>query len=150
MTAKELFDAGDLPGAIAKIGDELKNDPADTQRRTFLFEMLCLSGDLERAGKQLDVISRSGAEAEVAVQQYRGALQCEKLRRLCFTEGLRPGLPKNIPPYTDMHLDALGHIRQNRIDEARTLLEKAADLRPEVNCAIRPDGDRHSVETGTA
>jgi len=136
MTAKELFDAGDLTGAIAKIGDELKNDPTDTQRRTFLFEMLVLAGDLERAGKQLDVISRGGPEAEVAVQQYRGALQCEKLRRLCFTEGLRPGLPKNIPAYTDMHLDALAHIRQNRIDEARSLLEQAAGLRPEVNCAI--------------
>jgi type VI secretion system protein ImpE len=139
MTAKELFDAGDLTAAIAKIGDELKNDPADTRRRTFLFEMLCLSGDLDRAAKQLDVIARGGAESEVAVQQYRGALQCEKLRRLCFTDGLRPGLPKNIPAYTDMHLDAINHIRQNRVDEARALLEQAAELRPEVNCAINGD-----------
>src|SRR5947208_1110634 len=83
MTAKELFDAGDLPAAIAKIGDELKNDPADTRRRIFLFEMLCLAGDLERATKQLDAIARGGTDSELAVQQYRGAVQCGKLRRLC-------------------------------------------------------------------
>jgi type VI secretion system protein ImpE len=136
MTAKELFDAGDLPAATAKVGDELRNDPADTQRRTFLFELLCFAGDLDRAAKQLDALARGGTESEIAMQGYRGALQCEKLRRLCFSEGQRPGLPKKIPAYTDMHLDALAHLRNSRIDEARALLEQAAELRPVVNCAV--------------
>ena len=136
MTAKELFDKGDLTAAIAKVGDELKNDPADVQRRTFLFEMLCFAGDLERAAKQLDVISRGGAESELAVQRYRSAIECEKLRRLCFTQGLTPGLPKKVPPYTQMHLDALTHLRENRSAEARALLEQAADLTPTVTCMV--------------
>ena len=136
MTAKELFDAGDLPAAIAKVGDELKNDPGDLKRRTFLFEMLCFTGDLDRANKQLDVMGRGGAESEIAVQRYRGALQGEKLRRLCYSEGLRPGLPKEIPPYVEMHLNALTSLRENRHDEARALLEQAAELRPDVNCSI--------------
>lgn len=136
MTAKELFDAGELTPAIAKIGDELKNDPGDIKRRTFLFEMLCLNGDLERASKQLDAISRGGAESEIAVQRYRSAIECEKLRRLTYTKGLTPGLPKKVPAYTQMHLDALNHIRENRIEEARGLLEQAADARPPVACMI--------------
>src|SRR5215467_9142154 len=119
MTAKELFDAGDLTSAIAKTGDELKNNPADTGRRTFLFQMLCFAGDLERAAKQLDVLGRDSTESEIAVQRYRGAIECEKLRRLLFTQGLRPGLPKKVPPYTQMHLDAINRMRENHIDEAR-------------------------------
>jgi type VI secretion system protein ImpE len=139
MTAKELFDAGDLTAAIARIGDELKNDPADARRRTFLFEMLCFAGDLERATKQLDVIARGGADSEIAVQRYRGAIECEKLRRLFFTQGLTPGLPKKVPAYTQMHLDAVGHLRENRIDEARALLEQAADARPLVSCMVNSE-----------
>lgn len=136
MTGKELFDQGDLAGAIAKIGDELKNDPGDTKRRTFLFELLCFSGDMERAGKQLDVIARGGSDSEIAVQQYRSALQAEKLRRLCFTQDLSPGLPAKVPAYAEMHLKAIQHLRQKQSDEARTLLEQAAELKPAVNCTI--------------
>jgi type VI secretion system protein ImpE len=136
MTAKELFDQGDLPAAIAKVGDELKNDPADTKRRTFLFELLCFSGDLDRAGKQLDAIARGGTDSEIAVQQYRSALQAEKLRRLCFTQDMRPGLPNKIPPYTDLHLKAIQLLRENKVDEARTVLEEAAELKPTVNCTV--------------
>jgi type VI secretion system protein ImpE len=136
MTVKELFDAGDLTPAIAKIGDELKDDPADIKRRTFLFAMLCFAGDLERAAKQLDVIARGGPDAEIAVQRYRNAIESEKLRRLCYTQGLTPGLPKKVPAYTRMHLDAINHIRENRIDEARALLEQAVEARPAVACRV--------------
>src|SRR4051794_21135124 len=136
MTAKELFDKGDLTAAISKVGDDLKNDPADVRRRTFLFEMLCFAGDLERAAKQLDVIARSGAESELAVQPYRSALECEKLRRLCFTQGLTPGLPKKVPAYTQMHLDALTNLRENRVEEACELLEQAVEVTPSVSCMV--------------
>jgi type VI secretion system protein ImpE len=98
--------------------------------------MLCFAGDLERAAKQLDVLGRDSTESEIAVQRYRGAIECEKLRRLLFTQGLRPGLPKKVPPYTQMHLDAINRMRENHIDEARALLEQAADLRPLVTCRV--------------
>jgi len=140
MTAKELFDAGDLSAAVAKVGDELKHDPADARRRSFLFELLCFSGDLDRAAKQLDVIGRGGADAEIAVTRYRAALEAEKLRRALFTEGRTPGLPKDVPAYTQPHLEAIGHVRQGRIEQARGLLEQALETRPSVPCTINGDG----------
>ena len=79
---------------------------------------------------------RGGPDGEIAVQRYRNALESEKLRRLCFTQGLTPGLPKRVPAYTHMHLDAINHLRENRIDEARALLEQAADARPPVACRV--------------
>ena len=140
MTAKELFDAGDLSAAITKVGDELKNDPADARRRSFLFEMLCFSGDLERAGKQLDVIGRGGMDAEIAVSRYRAALEAEKLRRALFTEGRMPGLPKDVPAYTQQHLEAIARMREGRAEEATALLEEAVEQRPSIACEI--NGER--------
>ena len=136
MNAKELFDAGDLSAAIGKVGDELRNDPADARRRSFLFELLCFAGDLERAAKQLDVLARGDTEAEIAVSRYRAALDAEKLRRALFTDGRRPGLPKDVPPYTEQHLAAIVHVREGRVEQARELLEQALETRPAVACNI--------------
>lgn len=54
MQAKELLDAGRLTAAIEQLGQEVKARPADTQRRTFLFELLCFAGEYDRAKRQLD------------------------------------------------------------------------------------------------
>ena len=57
MDALSLYRAGHLQEAIDALGDELKKQPLDTKRRTFLFELLCFAGEYERAEKHLDVLS---------------------------------------------------------------------------------------------
>ena len=136
MTGKELLDAGELSSAIAQVGGELKADPGDPQKRTFLFELLCCAGDLDRAAKQLDVLGQENADAEVAVQPFRNVLEGEKKRRLLFTEGRMPGLPKSVPAYTRLHLEAINRIRECHYEEARALLEEAEAARPPVRGTI--------------
>jgi len=136
MTPKQLLDTADLSTAIAKIGEELRNDPANVQSRTFLFEMLCFAGDLDRAAKQLDILAGGGTDAEIAVSRYRAALEAEKLRRQLYTEGRTPGLPKDVPSYTHRHLAAIAKIREGKVEEARKQLEEALDERPTVPCTI--------------
>ncbi len=41
MKAQELFQAGKLDEAVQALGAELRDNPADARRRTFLFELLC-------------------------------------------------------------------------------------------------------------
>jgi len=52
MTATDLFQAGRLDEAVLALGVELRRDPTDSKRRTFLFELLCFSGEYDRAEKQ--------------------------------------------------------------------------------------------------
>ena len=54
MHVQELFRAGRLDEAIAELGAELRDRPTDTQRRSFLFELLAFAGDHERAARHLD------------------------------------------------------------------------------------------------
>ena len=65
-TARELYAAGRLDSAIETLGAELRSNPLDAQRRTFLFELLTFAGQYDRAAKQLDVLARSGADGELA------------------------------------------------------------------------------------
>src|SRR5581483_5254865 len=87
-TARELYAAGRLDSAIEMLGAELRSNPTDAQRRTFLFELLTFAGQYDRASKQLDVLARGGGpDGEVTVLPYRAALQAEQIREHMFTTG---------------------------------------------------------------
>jgi type VI secretion system protein ImpE len=86
MRAAELFRAGELDQAIELLGSELRDDPSDARRRTFLFELLCFAGNFDRAEKQLEVLARGGPQAEAGTLLYRGALQAERSRQEMFED----------------------------------------------------------------
>ncbi len=84
MTVQQLFQSGQLDEAVKALAAELRDDPANSKRRTFLFELLCFAGDYSRAEKQLDVLSQGGPESEMGALLYRGALAAEKTRHEMF------------------------------------------------------------------
>lgn len=90
MNAAELYKAGRIEEAITALGEAVRNDPTDVRRRTFLFELLCFAGDLDRAEKQLNALSREGKDAEMGALLYRAALHAERLRRDVFAPGGMP------------------------------------------------------------
>lgn len=80
MTAKELFEAGKVREAAGQLTAYLRDHPTDRKQRTFLFELLCFSGDYDRAQKQLAVLSQGGAQAEMGAVLYYAALHAENTR----------------------------------------------------------------------
>ncbi len=84
MNSKELFQAGKLTEAIQALGAELRQDPSDNRRRTFLFELLCFAGEYDRAEKHLDVLAQAGKDAEMGALLYRAALHAERTRDELF------------------------------------------------------------------
>ncbi|MEO0249747.1 MAG: type VI secretion system accessory protein TagJ [candidate division WOR-3 bacterium] len=90
MNAKELYQAGKIDEAIQLLASGLRKDPTDTWQRTFLFELLCFAGDLDRAEKQLDILSDTGKEAGMGTLIYRSAIHAERLRREMFEQKTFP------------------------------------------------------------
>ena len=86
MKAQELFQAGKLDEAVQALGAELRDNPADAKRRTFLFELLCFAGEYQRAEKQLDVLAADGRAAEMGTMLYRAALHAERIRQAIFEQ----------------------------------------------------------------
>lgn len=91
MNPLELYRAGRLNDAIKALGAELRDNPTDVRRRTFLFELLCFAGEYDRADKQLEVLAQAGPQSEMGVLLYRSALFAERQRQDVFERGEFPG-----------------------------------------------------------
>lgn len=90
MTGTELFQAGRLQEAIQALGEEVRNSPLDSKRRTFLFELLCFAGEYDRADKHLSILADSSQAAGMGALLYRSALHAERIRQQMFTDRTFP------------------------------------------------------------
>jgi type VI secretion system protein ImpE len=90
----ELFQAGRLQESIEALGDEVRNNPLDLRRRTFLFELLCFAGEYDRAEKHLSILADSSQAAGMGALLYRSALHAERIRQQMFADRTCPMAPK--------------------------------------------------------
>ena len=130
--AKELLAAGHLEEASAALLQHVKANPNDAASRTFLFELSCLSGDWDRAERQLDVIGQQSTEAQLGVMVYRANINAERERRRVFAEGVQPHFLREPPAYVDLCVEALNQARRGLIKEARATLDRAEEERPAI------------------
>jgi type VI secretion system protein ImpE len=93
MSARELYQAGKLDAAIQALVAELRDNPGDARRRTFLFELLCFAGEYERAEKHLNVLAGEGPDAATGALLYQAALAGESTRRELFAKAEFPPAP---------------------------------------------------------
>jgi type VI secretion system protein ImpE len=93
MVAKQLFDAGKVREAEQALSAWLRDHPTDIQQRTFLFELLCFSGQFDRAEKQLGVLTKENDQAQLGAILYYSALHAEKTRHELFQHNLFPAAP---------------------------------------------------------
>lgn len=98
MTAKQLFDAGKVHDAVGALGAYLREHPTDVEKRTFLFELLCFSGQYDRAEKQLGVLSQGSKEAELGAIMYYSVLHAEKTRHDIFRKEEFPSVAAAASP----------------------------------------------------
>jgi type VI secretion system protein ImpE len=90
MDGLSYYRDGQLQLAINALSEELKKQPLDAKRRTFLFELLCFAGEYDRASKQLDILSDASKEAAAGAMLYRAALHAEKTRQDMFAKSELP------------------------------------------------------------
>jgi type VI secretion system protein ImpE len=84
MNPDELVRANRLGEAIQALVTELRDRPTDVRRRTFLFELLCFTGQYERAEKHLNVLAQTNQDSELGGLLYRSALAAERKRQALF------------------------------------------------------------------
>jgi type VI secretion system protein ImpE len=90
LDAQKLYEAGKVDEAIGALAQRLRESPLDSRSRTFLFELLCFNGELDRAEKQLDILGDENADTRIGAWMYRSALQAERTRREMFREEAFP------------------------------------------------------------
>jgi type VI secretion system protein ImpE len=132
MNASELYQMGQLPQAIDAQTAAVKADPANPDKRVFLFELLAFAGDLDRARKQVDAIQYGDPALDTAVLSYRKLLDAEEQRRRVFRDGLQPKFFSPPSDHIVLRLEAITCLREQRPANALELLTKAEEARPPV------------------
>jgi type VI secretion system protein ImpE len=82
--AEQSLKGGDPVAALAQLQDQVRAAPADPKLRIFLFQLLCVLGQWERALNQLNVASSLSPDAMAMAQTYESAVRCEAVRSEVF------------------------------------------------------------------
>ena len=82
--AEQSLKGGDPVAALAQLQDQVRAAPADPKLRIFLFQLLCVVGQWERALNQLNVASSLSPDAMAMAQTYESAVRCEAVRSEVF------------------------------------------------------------------
>lgn len=107
MPAEQHLRDGRLAEALTELQDQVRREPSASRHRVFLFQLLCVLGEWERARNQLKVIAELDAGALPLVHLYGAAITCELLRRDVFA-GTRTPLVMGEPlPWVALLLQAL-------------------------------------------
>lgn len=82
--AEQTLKGGDPTAALAQLQEQVRARPADAALRVFLFQLLCVLGQWERALNQLKVAASLDAATLPMVQVYGEAVRCEAIRTEVF------------------------------------------------------------------
>src|SRR4051794_40081463 len=84
MSAEQLLKVGDVTAAVASLKQQIRADAANPKYRVFLFQLLAVAGEWQKALDQLNVVGELDVGAMPMVQTYRETIACEALRQEIF------------------------------------------------------------------
>ena len=113
---------GDPVAALARLQEDVRARPADAKLRVFLFQLLCVLGQWERALNQLKVASEMEPLALPMAQMYGDAVRCEAVRDAVF-DGRKSPMILGEPDQW------LALLIESRLRSGRGESEQAEDLR---------------------
>src|SRR5262245_21978183 len=82
--AARTLKEGDPRAALARLQEDVRAKPSDAKLRVFLFQLLCVLGQWDRALNQLKVASELDPLALPMAQMYGEAVRCEAIRDEVF------------------------------------------------------------------
>jgi type VI secretion system protein ImpE len=121
---------GRVADALVELQREVREKPADAKLRTFLFQLLALDGQWERALTQLNVAGDLDAGSLLMVQSYREALRSEVFRADVFAGRRAPLVLGEPDPWIAHLLQAVGLSARGKQAEAQQLRDLAFEAAP--------------------
>lgn len=130
MNAQQLISEGNLAGALGALQDGIRKDPSNAKYRVFLFQLLSVLGQWNRALTQLNVAAELDAATLPMVQTYREAIQCEALRAEIFSGKRAPLIFGEPPAWLVLLLEAIKLDASNDLESAANARAQAFEDAP--------------------
>jgi type VI secretion system protein ImpE len=136
LQAEQNLIQGDLTAALLNLQAAIRKNAADAKLRTFLFQLLTVLGDWDKALTQLNIAGDLDAANLAMVQAYREAIACEVLRKQIF-QGKKTPLVFGQPEQWIALLQQALTLNINGLHkEAQTLRDEAFELAPVTSGTI--------------
>jgi type VI secretion system protein ImpE len=129
-TAQEFLAAGDPAQALQALQQEVRAKPGDAKLRVFLFQLLAVLGQWERAMSQLEVCGQLDAGTLAMVNAYREAIKCEAVRGAVFAGKTTPVVFGQPSEWVALLIQALSHDAQGHAAQAQQLRAQAFEQAP--------------------
>ena len=128
--AEQALRSGQVDDALSHLKAAVRADPADPALRIFLFQLLSIQGDWDRAMQQLGVIEGLDDSAIAMVRAYQDALNCEKHRTAVFDGKLRPLVMGEPEPWIARLIEAQQTLAKGDVEQFETLNAQALEEAP--------------------
>lgn len=127
---------GDVIRALKLLTEQVRAKPQDAKLRVFMFQLLCVLGQWDRALNQLNVSLELDGSTLPMVQTYREAIACETLRLQVFAGQKVPMLFGEPETWVALLIEALLREGRGEPDAARQLREQAMEQAPTTSGQI--------------
>ena len=134
--AEELLREGRLAESLKKLQEQIRAKPADAELRVFLFQLLSVLGQWDRAMTQLNVAAELDAKCLLMAQVCRAALNCEALRTEIFKGNRTPVVFGEPAEWVGWMVRANGMIAQGQYAGAKELRQRAFEAAPTIPGSI--------------
>jgi len=133
MSAIEAIREGNLQAALQQLQQEIRSRPADAKLRVFLFQLLVVKGDWQRASDQLAVAQKLDASTTSMAQTYEAVLHCERLREAVFAGRFSPLVFGEPSIWIARLIEALRLAAHGEHDQATALRQAAFEEAPALS-----------------
>jgi type VI secretion system protein ImpE len=139
-TAERAVRDGDLDVALTNLQEQIRKQPANADLRVFLFQLLSVLGQWERALTQLNVAADLDAKALAMAQMYREAIRCEPLRAEVFAGKRSPLVFGEPEEWLALLIESLLVRDTPRAAQAEELRQRAFDSAPASAGSLDEEG----------
>jgi type VI secretion system protein ImpE len=127
---EELIAAGQPAEALKRLQERVREQPQDAKLRTFLFQLLCVLGQWDRAQAQLELCGQLDHGTLAMVNTYREALKCEVVREAVFAGKTTPMIFGQPQTWVASLVEALQADARGEADLATRLRADALEAAP--------------------
>ena len=136
MTAEDYLRSGQPVEALDALQAQVRANPADAKLRVFLFQLLAVLGQWQRAATQLNVVGEMDPSTLAMKATYEDALQCEVLRPTVFGGERSPLVFGEPEQWIAQLISAQQQFAAGEFDAYQAALEASLDAAPEVSGTI--------------
>ncbi len=122
--------------ALESLQDTIRKDAANLKLRIFLFQLLCVTGQWERALNQLRVLKNLKGDDALLAQIFQYVIACEPFRAAVFSGQKAPLIFGEPEGWVSFMVQAIQEDARGASQAAQDLREKALNSAPDVSGQI--------------